>query len=580
MRKYIFMLLLLVVTSLSAVSGKAQEETKNDERQAVSIPYEAAKDFSRAINFLSKSTKSTIVTEDAPLEFTLDNKSVEMFAGRSLHLNDLVTSIASAYDYSVEVLHQNRGANNQQRPIYIFKKRYSNPRDIPCVTPAECLNIVQDVRQMLRSQEPNPPVLTVTELAHTIWRVLSQEQRQTLSSGGKIPVNSLEQNQRTKLIRMTKYIFYDAFSSDLENPFAILSQFDTLRLKEHDKIYPHQKKLTDGLLLTLEYIIQNEKFYSGINRNGGDKSDKGRAGYTPDIPIEKIHKGTLLIGDVVDDINKDDINKKEVCVPVIRYEVAKALYKKRVTLAGAEFASSHELFEALAQVYGLRTVQRTADSPRRLEEIGVASATRPEDVIPLMRRRLPESLRRVLHEGREQELQAKEREIYQRRQQYIIANNLRSDKPWDDKTSQAMDSFAKELRACDAERSRLREHWDFMRIEIGRRIVKSVEVYQKQQKANGNNTKDLDLAVRDLDSLTQEYIALLQIMPLLEEYKTQVDQRDVPLYISQFDQLYLYGGPETSQGKNTLTIRLGRIHPVTGQIQRLVGISQVAMPKE
>jgi hypothetical protein len=569
-------LLVLFLGQISSTITAKKQDAKNPiGSQTVNISYEAAKDFSKAINFLSQSTKSTIVTEDAPLEFTLDNKSVEVFAGRSLRINDLIASLASAYDYNVEVLHQNRGANNQQRQIYIFKKRYSNPRDIPCVTPAECLNIIQDIRQMLRSQEPKPPVLTVTELAHTIWGVLSQEQRQALSSGGKIPVNSLEQNQHTQLTRMTKYIFYDAFSSDIEHPFIILSQFDTLRLKEHDKIYPHQKKLTDGFLLTLEYTIQDEKFYSGINRNGGDKSDKGRAGYTPEIPVEKIHKGTLLIGDVV-----ADINKKEICVPIIRYEVAKALYNKRVTLAGAEFASSHELFEALSQVYGLRTIQRTTDSPRRLEEIGVASATKPEDVIPLMRRRLPESLRRVLHEGREQELQAKGREIHQRRQQYVIANNIRDDKPWDDKTSQIMDDFAKELRSYDAERSRLREHWDFMRIEIGRRIVKSVEVYQKQQKTNGNDAKDLDLAVRDLDSLTQEYIALLQIMPLLEEYKTQVDQRDVPLYISQLDQLYLYGGPETSQGKNTLAIRLGRIHPVTGQIQRVIGISQVEMPKE
>jgi hypothetical protein len=544
---------------------------------SIKITETQSRDFFIASDAIATQGKFAILAEDAPLYSHLASEEVKSFSDTPLPADEMVERFATAYDYKVWMVTRGGRSHRPQEKVYILKKRYSNPRDLPCVTVEECRNAVRDIRRMLASQEPQPPVTTQTELVQTIWHTLSPEQRQAIQQPAGIPVIALASTQREQMRRLVMYAYIWPLTAKADNALFYLNQFETIKAREADSLIPGFAKSASGRTLAIEVTDSYRRRY--LEPVWGEPNNEERTfpGYTPIIDIKKIRRGKITLEEGITTLNQTVSAKNKT--NGASYAVAASLARKRVTLSGAEYAPENQIFEALAEVYGLRVTQFTNTAPRQISEWSTSIASTHVDVVPLMRRRLPEPLRRAMHEGRQHEIRNEIRRLNEQIHEITQGRNL--DIPFDIETANVIRKINTQQEILTQESSKIRGYWSFMRGELSRQSLASVMDCQRKKEQNSSGTSQpVDIAFTELDSITRDSLALLFLMPLLHEYTDLAEHGDVPLFVSQFDQMHLIGAVTENNGKSFIAVRLGKSQPNTGKVQPLVGISGIEMPKE
>lgn len=111
--------------SLGLRSGSAADTQSRSSQAPPASDFPAAR-FQKAITALANANSITIVAEGAPVEF--DEKKLQDGTYKTAPLARKIALLAEAADYSAK----NSGG------VFLLMKRYSNPRDLPCVTLEEC----------------------------------------------------------------------------------------------------------------------------------------------------------------------------------------------------------------------------------------------------------------------------------------------------------------------------------------------------------------------------------------------------------------------------------------------------------
>jgi len=112
---------------------------------AVSLTKEQSSHFQDALTSLAAQAHIAIAAEGAPLHprligAAIPNLTIPRPVGQAL------TILGAAYDYDVQ---------RCEGGVFVLTKRYTDPRDLPCVTLPECQASLQDVSQILDKFSPH-----------------------------------------------------------------------------------------------------------------------------------------------------------------------------------------------------------------------------------------------------------------------------------------------------------------------------------------------------------------------------------------------------------------------------------------
>lgn len=100
--------------------------------------------FSEALDALAAQGHIAIVAEGAPLVPRLPAKEVQDLTA-PVSLSVAVTKIAASFDYNVQ----------KQDNVFVLTKRYTDPKEMPCVTLEECRRAFKDILTLLDKYNPN-----------------------------------------------------------------------------------------------------------------------------------------------------------------------------------------------------------------------------------------------------------------------------------------------------------------------------------------------------------------------------------------------------------------------------------------
>ena len=99
--------------------------------------------FQTALTSLSNQAKVAIVTEGEPLNPSIQITIPDLTSGTSV--STAITSLAGAYDYNTQMV----------SGVFVLTKKYSDPKDMPCVTLRECHKAAQTIARMLDTFSPH-----------------------------------------------------------------------------------------------------------------------------------------------------------------------------------------------------------------------------------------------------------------------------------------------------------------------------------------------------------------------------------------------------------------------------------------
>lgn len=356
----------------------------------VTITPKQAATFEVALQTVASQAHIGIVAEAAPLHGQLPLKTPFLLLPNS-PVSAALSAVAAAYDYDVQ----------RQGGVFVLQKHYSDPNDLPDVTPEECALALDDMAQVMAVLNPGPPEFgggphvapLLVRIAATLTPAQLQEmEQQTADKGLSVASLSDEQQSWIRRFALTWYI-YDPLVG-VQNTLYQLHQTvtTTLSVEKRRQVATQTSRMGDGPPVT-RTIVQDTAFGFNIrdfyDRPLFTQLDENAAFYaaTSDQPSVLLPApqgeplsggdGHTTIGAVIRGLNARGA----------RVTMPPALLAKTLTVYGAGTADPEQLLKAVCTVYGLRCVKER-DGRRRL--------TRPEISVPLTVAGLPDAVRRVL----------------------------------------------------------------------------------------------------------------------------------------------------------------------------------------
>ena len=127
-QKYLSSVMLLIVLTLQSTGAAftAAPESVPDaapQKSRVHLSLAQSESFSDALDALTAQGHVAIVAEGAPLVPRLPKKDTQDLTA-PLPLPKVVTKLAAFFDYDAQ----------EQDNVYILTKRYTDPKEMPCVT--------------------------------------------------------------------------------------------------------------------------------------------------------------------------------------------------------------------------------------------------------------------------------------------------------------------------------------------------------------------------------------------------------------------------------------------------------------
>ena len=368
-RKIVGPLTVLAALALSSVGAvQAQEPlpapTSVKPDATVRLTPAQAGVFRDALAALAQQGHVTILAEGAPLHPKLVPKDAPALP-QNTPLEDAVQQVAAAYDYDAERNMERKGK------IFLLRKRYTDPNDLPCVTLEECARTMQDVVRVMSPFAPDTRFPPQGDVYHDSTRVLIQsltpEQKLAVPKG--LPISSLTPEQQTKIWNFALYFpvtrpFQAAQNADFflrQAPQAFVG-LDTMQwLDRGGASHPiaffgwgWAKPDASGHIPLLPFGVAVATMLDG-------RADPRTS---PPAPTPE-QKAAFKAG--VEEAKQDGhaTLKEEVAVlseraahdtHVPRLKVDAMLAAKPVTVAGGEGAAPKDVFYALAALYGLHVV--------------------------------------------------------------------------------------------------------------------------------------------------------------------------------------------------------------------------------
>ena len=147
-RNQIFVSAIIVVLSLCGAELLAAppETTLSavQQKPLVHLNMVQSGSFSEALDALAIQGHTAIVAEGVPFVPHLSKKDAPNLT-KPIPLPEAVTQIAASYDYDVQ----------RQDEVFVLTKRYTNPKEMPCVTLEECQQAFHDILALLDRFNPN-----------------------------------------------------------------------------------------------------------------------------------------------------------------------------------------------------------------------------------------------------------------------------------------------------------------------------------------------------------------------------------------------------------------------------------------
>lgn len=390
--KYLRLLWLVTVaaTSLTSVNQVAAAA------RPIHLKVAECSDFHEAVTALSEQGKVVIVAEGVPLHPHLSQQD----AGKltvAASLDDEMKAIAVAYDYSVQ----------RVGDVFVLKKLYSIPNDLPTLTQAECDHVLMLMPRVVEPFNPHglsyhiqflaPPGPQLrrdqTRIVHPLvdsFATSLTPNQLAMMEKNVLLVSSLSQSQKA-LARQLRFSLY------LQEPMDRIALLPPiLKQAEQSAVFCWQD--TRSARHVFGYTLPDHRgdrtllrFHPLSHSTGGEDLDT----FSPDpqatgpdptdpssLPVQAETPAAQTLAEAVAALNTRSVG-------AIHADVDAAVAAKPVTLAGANNAPASQVLHALADVYGLRLVD-TPGSPGKL------TLTLPDVPPPSELADLPSSLRQAL----------------------------------------------------------------------------------------------------------------------------------------------------------------------------------------
>ncbi len=142
----IILLTVLTLQSTGASFAAAPEPVPSAAQQKplVHLSLAQSRSFSDALDALAAQGHVAVVAEGAPLIPRLPKKDTQDLTA-PLPLSQAVAKIAASFDYDVQ----------KQDNVFVLTKRYTDPKEMPCVTLEECDQAFKDILTLLDPFNPN-----------------------------------------------------------------------------------------------------------------------------------------------------------------------------------------------------------------------------------------------------------------------------------------------------------------------------------------------------------------------------------------------------------------------------------------
>lgn len=258
-----------------------------------------------------------------------------------------------------------------------------------------------------------------------------------------------------------------------------------------------------------------------------------------------------------------------------------ALAAKSITVAGAEFAPALNVLEACAEVYGLRIAREEEGRTLRLTRRRIRRPANIAQLNETMRQVLPDPLLRALHRDDRDRARAEVREWAEKKRQDFFRRQAQASASGQSTNNSVPLPEPPPLTPEQAEREQERNQrvrqWQkaptALRVAAIRRFRATVE---PKVKAAPNQ----ELPVADLDTAENAALATALMYSCLDGLKV-VLARELPDYLTRFDELIITGGPTLNEDKE-MKFGLGLALPLYGgkNLDIQVGVGNLPLPKK
>lgn len=376
-QKYLSPVMLLIVLMLQSTGAALAAPPEAvpvaaPQRSLVHLSLAQSASFSDALDALAAQGHVAIVAEGAPLVPRLPKKDTQDLTA-PLPLPEAVTKLAASFDYDAQ----------EQDNVYILTKRYTDPKEMPCVTLEECDQAYKDILTLL---DPFNPNFEGANEGHsqlhavvTFFKSLSPMQLQgarakTLRYGELGP----EQQKMVESIFLYGFVQFPA--DKLQDTVRVLDYAPGSVLTGKDKGYN---------ALFIEAPTQTNKSLRYFQSLEG--------GVTP---LDRVQP-TLLLPKQAETGGPSAPMTLEAVVALLPHAgppavVDTPLKDKPVSIAGLSNVSAMNVLRALKVLYGLRIGASDAGGNKLLRQI-IPPTDTLRDLGPNVWSLLPVSLARALH---------------------------------------------------------------------------------------------------------------------------------------------------------------------------------------
>ncbi len=370
------LLVVLTLQSIGASLAAAPDPVPAAAQQKplVHLSLAQSASFPDAIDALAAQGHVAIVAEGAPFVPRLPHKEVQDLTA-PLPLSEAVTKIAASFDYDAQ----------EQDGVFVLTKRYTDPKEMPCVTLEECDQAFKDILALLGPFNPNfdeasddhSQLNTVITFFHSLSPKQLQEARTKMLRYGEL---GPEQQ------KMVESIFLYGFV-----------QFPTYKLRDTVDILDYAPK---------SVITGQDKGHNALFIELPVSANKSLRYYRPlegGVTSSKEAQPTLLLPKQAETGSPAAPSPMtlEAVVALLPHAGPPAvvdvpLKDKPVSVAGLGNASAMDVLRALKALYNLRIGASDAGGNKLMRQILPPTETL-RDLGPNVWSLLPVSLIRAMH---------------------------------------------------------------------------------------------------------------------------------------------------------------------------------------
>jgi len=526
--------------------------------------------FGAILQALAAQAHVTVIAEDVPLHQTLANVA-QLTLPPNTPISQAMTLVAAAFDYDA----QRNGS------VFLLKKRFTDPSDLPNVTLEECTEALRDIGSDLdmfdpgpRESMPGPYCLPLMRLEPTLTPDQLSAMHETTAEKG-LAIASLTPDQQAIIRKFVLSDYVDTYNDTVKGAGYMMAQTPTLTLRFDldtaqgggPSVPPQPGLKTASFGYVIRDSFDRPDFISLIRNRPLDAPPipapvlSQNAKVLPALqapPAQAGDQGYTTLGAVVAGLNKRGQPAS----------VAAALGAKAVTIYGADAAQPAEIMQALADIYGLHveTEHQAAGVILRLKRRPYTWPSELSGLPQAIRYAMPDPFLRVMHEEwmRKQVAKNANRPAPKSLAE-SLAREQEREKIWP--LAMQMLILASTLKNNAAEA---------LRVEMEDRLNKRGTSVKKEL-AKSPSTAPIALA--SLSPSARSAFALLLMTDVLDKLEHSLGDK-VPVWVADLDNCYLTGGLGPSgytPGKLFFTMFISAVGP-DGRLLQYMGTGTELKP--